>query len=65
MIYGLTIYIFVAIFRFSEFKEVLIGMVESHSFELFLYETVVDLHAHDLSVLQQKRVRAKVKAADN
>lgn len=45
--------------RFSEFKEVFIGMVESHSFELFMYETVVQLHTQDLSSLQRKRIQAK------
>lgn len=45
--------------KFSEFKEVFIGMVESHSFELFMYETVVQLHEQDLSSLQKKRVVAK------
>lgn len=45
--------------RFSEFKEVFIGMVESHSFELFMYETVVQLHSQDLSALQKKRVTSK------
>lgn len=34
-------------------------MVESHSFELFMYETVVQLHEQDLSALQVKRVTAK------
>ena len=46
--------------RFSEFKEVLIGMVESHSFELSMYETVVSLHEYDLFLLQRNRITHRV-----
>jgi hypothetical protein len=46
--------------KFSEFKEVMIGMVESHSFELSMYETVVKLHTHDLFTLQRSRMKQRV-----
>jgi hypothetical protein len=47
--------------RFSEFKEVMMNMVESHSFELSLYETVVALHSADLIGMQKKRMTERVR----
>ncbi len=46
--------------RFSEFKEVLIGMVESLSFEQSMYEAVVKLHSQDLIALQKNQIKSKV-----
>jgi hypothetical protein len=47
--------------RFSEFKDIIMSMVETYENEIFVYELAAKIHVHDLFLNHKKKFDLKVR----